>query len=164
MSKLDFPGEQSPDRSSERNIDPRSREFMDLVDCSADELKDIPLARPLTIEELSADCNANDPEARQRSLGDTIVYFGKHKGKKLNNVPLAYLSWAITQQSQNKSFRKFQRRVREFFGMPSGTNQIAKQPQFDFESSATTGKQGQAGRRRTPAKQSTATSRRAPDV
>src|SRR4051794_7085558 len=142
MSKLDFPGEQSPDRSSERNIDPRTREFMDVVDCSAGEVKDIPLGRAVTIEEHAADCSAIDPEARRRSLAETPVYFGRFKGQKLNNVPLWYLSWALTRQSKNRSFRKFQKLVREFLETPSGPKQKAKQATPDFDSPANSGNRG----------------------
>ena len=68
------------DRYSD-HMDPKLKTFLDLVDCRPHEVKDIPPDRPLTIDMLKAECDHVDPQARRNSLGETDVYFGKHKGK-----------------------------------------------------------------------------------
>ena len=95
-------------------MDPKLKAFLELVDCRPDEVKDIPLDRPLTTDTLKADCDHIDPQARHNSLGQKEVYFGKHKGKKLRDVPRQYLEWALGEQPTTNSFRRFQRQVSAF--------------------------------------------------
>ena len=95
-------------------MDLKLQEFLDLVDCSAAEVKDIPPGRLLRTEALRAECERIDPMAHRTSLGEKQVYFGMHQGKKLKDVPLSYLEWALREKATSKAFRKFQRDVREF--------------------------------------------------
>jgi hypothetical protein len=104
--------------------DPKLREFLELVDCEPREVLDIPTGQVLTTEELSDECECIDPEARRNSLGEKQVYFGKHGGKKLKDVPLDYLEWALSQQPTTKGFRRFQRDVRQFLGREGSRSDV----------------------------------------
>jgi broad specificity phosphatase PhoE len=95
-------------------MDPKLKAFLELVDCRPEEVKDIPLDRPLTTDMLKAECDHIDPQARHQSLGEMEAYFGKHKGKKLKDIPRQYLEWAVGERPTTNSFRRFQRRVTEF--------------------------------------------------
>jgi hypothetical protein len=92
------------------------REFLDLVDCRPEEVKDVPKDRLLSIDELRAECAQPDPDSLRKSLAGMEIYFGKHKGSKLGDVPMSYLEWVLTVKPTNSSFRKFQSKVRQFLG------------------------------------------------
>lgn len=85
-------------------LDERLQIFLDLVDCTPEEVKDIPPSTPLSREK------------RRQSAGETRIYFGKHKGKQLKDIPGSYLSWAIGEKSTSKPFRKFQEQAKAYLG------------------------------------------------
>ncbi len=41
--------------------------------------------------------------------GDYRLYFGKHKGRKLSEIPRFYLEWFVKTKPKNKSFNKARR-------------------------------------------------------
>jgi Putative quorum-sensing-regulated virulence factor len=49
--------------------------------------------------------------------GETKVPFGKHRGRRLQDVPLAYLDWALSVEPATPVFREFQRSAREYLGI-----------------------------------------------
>jgi hypothetical protein len=85
-------------------LDERLQLFLDLVDCKPEEVKDIPLSTPPS------------PAKRQQSAGETKIYFGKHKGKQLKDIPGSYLSWALGEKSTSRPFRKFQEQAKVYLG------------------------------------------------
>lgn len=99
---------------SELTEDQAMQEFLDLVNCDPQDVRDTPKERLLTTEELKAECANIDPELRSKSLSKMPVYFGMHKGKRLEEVPLSYLEWVLRETPTNKSFRKFKKQVGEF--------------------------------------------------
>ena len=94
------------------DMDRKVRDFMELVDCRAEEVLDIPADR---LRQPPQSVTAS-PEARLKSVGEKQIYFGKHKGKKLREVPTDYLKWALGEKPKDRSFRKFQRDAKEFLG------------------------------------------------
>jgi hypothetical protein len=105
-----------PQQKTSRSAPRRLQEFLERVNCRPEEVKDIPPGRRLTTAQLKAECARIDPQAQRRSLGEMGVYFGKHRGTKLKDVPLNYLDWVVSEPAQTRSFRRFQRQVREFLG------------------------------------------------
>src|SRR4051812_20409238 len=99
-------------------MDPMLKMFLDLVDCSPEEVKDIPANRVQTSTQSTSEQGHIDPVARRKSLGEKEVYFGKHRGKKLKDVPPDYLKWAIGEKATSNSFRRFQRDARELLKRP----------------------------------------------
>jgi hypothetical protein len=57
-----------------------------------------------------------------RKSGETKVPFGKHRGRRLQDVPLAYLDWALSVEPATPIFREFQRSAREYLGRRHGHN------------------------------------------
>jgi hypothetical protein len=95
-----------------RGMDRKVYEFMELVDCRAEEVLDVPADR---LNHAPQSVNVS-LEARRKSVGEKELYFGKHQGKKMREVPTDYLVWALGQKPKNNSFRKFQRDAKEFLG------------------------------------------------
>ena len=93
-------------------MDPKVNAFLELVRCRPDEVLDIPADR---LNQPPQSVTAS-PEARLKSIGEKQIYFGKHKGKKMREVPTDYLQWALGEKPKNNSFRKFQRDAKEFLG------------------------------------------------
>jgi hypothetical protein len=102
-------------------MDLRLKAFLELVDCRPDEVHDIRSERPSTTDTLKADHAHGATQARRDSLGEKKVYFGKHKGKKLKDIPPQYLEWVLGEQPTTNSFRKFQRQVNEFLARAVGS-------------------------------------------
>jgi hypothetical protein len=84
----------------------RLQQFLELVDCRPDEVRDVPpLQQPPS------------PETRRLSSGEAQIYFGKYKGKKLKEIPPSYLRWALSQRASSRSFRKFQQQAKLFLAV-----------------------------------------------
>lgn len=88
--------------------------FLDLVRCRPEDVLDVPPDR-LQINHAADDetPHLSDDQLRT-SIGEQQIYFGKHKGQKLKDVPKNYLTWALSQEAADKSFRKFQRKARDY--------------------------------------------------
>jgi uncharacterized protein (DUF3820 family) len=52
-----------------------------------------------------SECKVGSFEKLVDDLGDVVLYFGKHKGKKLSEVPKDYLKW-MAENTENKINRK----------------------------------------------------------
>ncbi len=91
-------------------MDPNVGAFLEVVNCRPEEVRDIPAGR------LQSGCANPSREERRISLGETQIYFGKHAGQRLKDVPREYLAWALDQKPATKPFRKFQRTVRKYLG------------------------------------------------
>ena len=91
-------------------MDPKVNAFLELVRCRPDEVLDIPADR---LNQPPQSVTAS-PEARLKSIGEKQIYFGKHKGKKMREVPTDYLQWALGEKAKDNSFRKFQRDAKEY--------------------------------------------------
>lgn len=75
---------------TQEELDDATLAFLDLVDCKPSEVLDIPPDR------INAD-HSNCGEHNLTSLGNTLVWFGRYKGKTLKDLPVDYLLWFITQ-------------------------------------------------------------------
>lgn len=83
--------------------------FLEIVDCAPEEVSDIPAHRLLpTYSEPRASVKGGDGKVRTKRAiirdlrafilrGDWVMTFGKHKGKRLDEVPLDYLRWFVEQ-------------------------------------------------------------------
>jgi hypothetical protein len=93
-------------------MDKNTQTFLDLVDCQPEDVRDVPAGRLDVNHGLEV---ANLPPAvRRASLGEKEIHFGKHKGKKLKELPQSYFVWALDRKSPNKFFRKFQQNARDY--------------------------------------------------
>jgi len=72
-------------------MDAATLEFMEIVECEPWEVLDIPEYKPITEED------------RQRGAGTYQLYFGKHKGKSLHEIPRDYLEWLTTQKPRRRA-------------------------------------------------------------
>ena len=68
--------------------------FLDVVDCRREDVMTVPAGR------LNAD-HAAYSSAPRRTEGVTL-YFGKHKGKTLSEVPIDYLEWMSRELNDRK--------------------------------------------------------------
>ena len=78
-------------------------EFLALVDCEFNEVQD-------TAEETVK------YKAAVKEGNSQVVYFGKHKGKRLDEIPADYLIWACRKKGTKGFFRKFQRTAKAELG------------------------------------------------
>ncbi len=79
------------------NLDTDTLDFLEIVEAEPWEVLDVPDYQPIT----EAD--------RQRSAGGFKLYFGKHKGKSLSEIPRDYLEWLVKPKRHRKSFNKARR-------------------------------------------------------
>ena len=107
-------------------MNPNVHEFLELVDCQPEDVLNIPAQRVHQPPHSTPGGVDAVNETRRLSLGDKPVYFGKHAGKKLKDVPRDYLEWALGQKPNNKSFRKFQRDAQEFLGGDGSRRRVPK--------------------------------------
>jgi len=97
---------------------------MSIVDCKPEDVLDAP--EPLTADK--------QRDLTRKSMARREIYFGKHKGKTLGEIPEAYLRWIIAQPSlggkSGRSFEKTKEHVRayldEFF--PQAAPRSQEQP------------------------------------
>jgi uncharacterized protein (DUF3820 family) len=79
-------------------MDAQTRQFLEVVDCEPAEVLD-------TAERLPG------LKAAVKGASGITVYFGKHKGLMLGQVPSSYLRWALSVGEPSRSFRRFQRQA-----------------------------------------------------
>lgn len=95
-------------------MDPQTELFLTIVRCDPADVLDIPADR------LGAE-SGGVPVAETNyaiSTGDFVLYFGKHKGMRIKDVPRQYLEWMVGQPSKTKSFLKAQRQAVNFLRLP----------------------------------------------
>jgi len=98
-------------------MDDKTKAFLELVKCDPSEVRDVPKDRlHCCPSQPGSAARKLLPEKRRASLGKKSLYFGKHRGKRLKDVPEDYLRWALKQMAENGSFRRFQRDAREYLG------------------------------------------------
>jgi len=89
--------------------------FMDLVECQPHEIKDIPRDRTGAAPTYSPPKLAYTPPKQvQGTNGDWVLFFGKHLGKRLREVPRSYLEWMTSVEGATENFRKAQRAAMNF--------------------------------------------------
>ena len=101
-------------------MDPNVGAFLEVVHCRPEEVRDIPAGR------LQLGCVNPSREERRNSLGETQIYFGKHAGQRLKDVPREYLAWALDQKPTTKTFASFSGRCGSIWGSPSRSGGVGR--------------------------------------
>lgn len=88
----------------------QKEEFLELVNCEPEEVSDTPSARRYL------DPIAEVRRYEGRVSGSYTLHFGKHKGKRLDEVPREYLEWLAVQDSRGKfkSMRSAKKKIKTY--------------------------------------------------
>lgn len=86
--------------------DAKTKEFMRIVKCRPEEVRDIPPGRRWS----------NPPKREPLFKGGPVLTFGVHKGKRMSEVPKDYLRWILEQPPDSKWFAEAQDEIRRFIG------------------------------------------------
>lgn len=93
-------------------MDALTAEFMAIVRCEPVEVREMAPER----RHASGAYPSGGPSVK--SLGSFVLYFGKHKGKPLADIPKDYLEWLASaprlKGKSGKGVERTKRRVREF--------------------------------------------------
>ncbi len=81
----------------------RTSEFLSIVNCDESEVLDSRRWQ-------------EDPTltAPNKNTIDPIFHFGKYKGLRISEVPVGYLSWVVSQEPKNRSFRRMREAARRW--------------------------------------------------
>ena len=92
-------------------LDAATLAFLAIVDCDPAEVRDTHSERRYARHDGHQDHNL-------LSLGSKQMWFGKHKGKPLKEVPNDYLLWLLSQpELDNPSVRKSRREITQYILM-----------------------------------------------